>query len=80
MKPNFVRKKKRKVHGPTFWDQEYTNPTHLKLSDKESQDLAKFTRWVIRRDRGDVLARRRVCSMPGAETDEISSTSLTNLT
>ncbi len=56
MKPNFVRKKKRKVHGPTFWDQEYTNPSHLKLSDKESADLAKFTRWVIRRERGDVLA------------------------
>jgi SAM-dependent methyltransferase len=56
MKPNFVRKKKRKVHGATFWDQEYTNPEHLKLSDKESQDLAKFTRWIIRRDRGDLLA------------------------
>jgi SAM-dependent methyltransferase len=57
MKPNFIRKKKRKVHGATFWDQEYTNPEHLKLSDKESQDLAKFTRWVIRRDRGDILAK-----------------------
>ena len=56
MKPNFVKKKKRKVHGPTFWDKEYTNPEHLKLSDKESQDLAKFTRWIIRRDRGDILA------------------------
>lgn len=56
MKPNFVRKKKRKVHGATFWDQEYTNPEHLKLSDKESQDLAKFTRWIIRRERGDLLA------------------------
>lgn len=56
MKPNFTRKKKRKVHGATFWDQEYTNPEHLKLSDKESEDLAKFTRWVIRRNRGDVLA------------------------
>jgi SAM-dependent methyltransferase len=56
MKPNFVRKKKRKVHGATFWDQEYTNPEHLKLSDKESQDLAKFTRWIIRRNRGDILA------------------------
>lgn len=56
MKPNFVRKKKRKVHGATFWDHEYTNPTHLKLSDKESADLAKFTRWVIRRGREDLLA------------------------
>ena len=58
MKPNFVRKKKRKVHGATFWDQEYTNPEHLKLSTAESADLAKFTRWVIRRGRGDVLAQQ----------------------
>ncbi len=58
MKPNFVKKKKRKIHGPTFWDQEYTNPSHLKLSDKESEDLAKFTRWIIRRQRGDVLAEQ----------------------
>jgi ubiquinone/menaquinone biosynthesis C-methylase UbiE len=55
-KPNFVRKKKRKVHGATFWDREYTNPEHLKLSSSESQDLAKFTRWLIRRNRGDLLA------------------------
>lgn len=55
MKPNFTRKKKRKVHGATFWDREYTNPEHLKLSENESEDLAKFTRWVIRRDRTDVL-------------------------
>ncbi len=57
MKPNFVRKKKRKVHGATFWDKEYTNPEHLKLSTNESEDLAKFTRWVIRRERGDILAQ-----------------------
>jgi SAM-dependent methyltransferase len=55
MKPNFTRKKKRKVHGATFWDQEYTNPEHLKLSDKESEDLAKFTRWLARRERTDLL-------------------------
>lgn len=55
MKPNFVRKKKRQVHGATFWDQEYTNPKHLKLSSKESEDLAKFTRWLIRRERQDLL-------------------------
>jgi SAM-dependent methyltransferase len=48
MKPNFVRKKKRKVHGATFWDREYTNPEHLKLSDNVSEDLAKFTRWLGR--------------------------------
>jgi SAM-dependent methyltransferase len=54
-KPNFVRKKKRKVHGAAFWDQEYTNPTHLKLSINESEDLAKFTRWMQRRERADLL-------------------------
>lgn len=58
IKPNFTRKKKRKVHGATFWDREYTNPEHLKLSENESEDLAKFTRWIIRRDRGDILAQQ----------------------
>ena len=56
MKPNFVRKKKRKVHGATFWDKEYTNPEHLKLSENESEDLAKFTRWIARREREDILS------------------------
>lgn len=55
-KPNFVRKKKRQVHGAAFWDQEYTNPQHLKLSTNESEDLAKFTRWAIRRKRTDLLS------------------------
>ncbi len=45
VKPNFTKKKKRKVHGATFWDREYTNPEHLKLSANHSEDLAKFTRW-----------------------------------
>ncbi len=58
-KPNFVRKKKRRVHGATFWDSEYTNPSHLKLSTAESGDLAKFTRWLGRQDRPDILAPRR---------------------
>ena len=51
MKPNFKRKQKRRVHGATFWDAEYTNPRHLKLSETESSDLAKFMRWVARQDR-----------------------------
>jgi len=55
-KPNFVRKKKRKQHGETFWDSEYKNPTHLKLSTNPSEDLEKFTRWVIRRKREDILS------------------------
>lgn len=54
-KPNFTRKKKRKQHGEAFWDAEYKNPTHLKLSTNPSEDLEKFTRWVIRRKREDVL-------------------------
>ena len=54
-KPNFTPRKKRKIHGATFWDQEYTTPAHLKLSTRESADLAKFTRWLTRRGRTDLL-------------------------
>jgi SAM-dependent methyltransferase len=56
IKPNFTRKKKRKVHGAAFWDREYTNPEHLKLSENVSEDLAKFTRWLIRREREDIIS------------------------
>lgn len=55
VKPNFKPKKKRKVHGPAFWDKEYTNPEHLKLSTNASEDLTKFTRWIIRQKREDIL-------------------------
>jgi ubiquinone/menaquinone biosynthesis C-methylase UbiE len=54
-KPNFVKKKKRKVHGAAFWDREYTDPQHLKLSTVESADLTKFTRFAIRQKRGDIF-------------------------
>lgn len=54
-KPNFTPKKKRKAHGATFWDREYTNPEHLKLSTVESADLTKFTRFAIRQKRGDIF-------------------------
>lgn len=47
-KPNFTRHKKKKKHGATFWDQEYTNPAHLKLSENVSADLEKFIRWYNR--------------------------------
>ncbi len=57
MKPNFVRKKKRQRHGATFWDDEYTNPQHLKLSTNPSEDLEKFTRWLVRRKREDVISQ-----------------------
>lgn len=56
MKPNFTKKKKRKVHGATFWDREYTNPEHLKLSIVESGDLVKFTRWLERQTNDTTLA------------------------
>lgn len=44
----FIRKQKRKQHGTTFWDSEYTNASHLKLSTEQSEDLEKFTRWLAR--------------------------------
>lgn len=31
-----------------FWDKEYKSPKHLTLSDEPSEDLEKFTRWLIR--------------------------------
>ncbi len=45
----FIRKLKRKKHGATFWDSEYSSGgEHLALSDEESEDFAKFTRWLSR--------------------------------
>jgi len=52
----FIRKQKKKTHGTTFWDKEYKTADHLKLSSDHSEDLEKFTRYVIRQKRGDVLA------------------------
>ncbi len=51
----FIRKQKKKAHGTTFWDNEYKNADHLKLSTDHSEDLEKFTRYVIRLKRGDIL-------------------------
>jgi SAM-dependent methyltransferase len=51
----FIRKQKRKKHGVTFWDHEYKHAEHLKLSTEESEDLAKFTRWLPRAKRDDIL-------------------------
>lgn len=31
-----------------FWDTQYKNPTHLELSDEPSEDLEKFTRYLVR--------------------------------
>jgi len=45
----FIRKQKRKKHGTTFWDSEYNSGgEHLALSNEESEDLAKFVRWLAR--------------------------------
>lgn len=55
-KPNFTKKKKRVAHGASFWDKEYKNPEHLKLSTNQSEDLEKFTRFVVRQKRTDVLS------------------------
>lgn len=54
-KPNFTHKKKRKQHGATFWDNEYKNPGHLKLSENVSTDLEKFTRFVFRLKENNIL-------------------------
>ncbi|MAZ30398.1 hypothetical protein CL655_03930 [bacterium] len=44
----FKRKIKRKRHGASFWDHEYTEGGHLKLSDEAAEDLKKFCRWLAR--------------------------------
>ena len=56
MKPNFTPKKKRTRGGVAFWDHEYTHAEHLALSERESGDLAKFCRWLVRRNRTDILS------------------------
>jgi SAM-dependent methyltransferase len=44
----FIRKQKKKQHGANFWDREYIEGGNLKLSTEESEDLAKFIRWLGR--------------------------------
>lgn len=48
-------KKKRARHGTAFWDQEYQNPEHLKLSEEAGGDLMKFCRWLERETKRTVL-------------------------
>jgi len=50
-----VKNHKRKAHGTTFWDQEYTKPEHLALSTEASEDLEKFTRWLERQSKRTLL-------------------------
>jgi len=44
----FIRKQKKKQHGAAFWDSEYKDAKHLALSTVHSEDLEKFTRWILR--------------------------------
>jgi SAM-dependent methyltransferase len=48
MKPNFVRKNKRRRRGAAFWDREYAHPEYLSLSDAPSEEIKKFTHWLAR--------------------------------
>lgn len=50
----FKRKPKRRQHGATFWDTEYTGGGHLKLSNAPAEDFLKFLRW-LERDTGRTL-------------------------
>ncbi len=34
--------------GNDFWNKQYSNATHLALSDEPSEDLVKFTRYLVR--------------------------------
>jgi SAM-dependent methyltransferase len=43
-----VKNHKKKRHGTSFWDSEYTKPEHLALSTEASEDLEKFLRWMER--------------------------------
>ena len=38
-----------------FWNQQYKKPTHLALSDVQSEDLEKFTRYLVREHRKKFL-------------------------
>lgn len=51
----FKRKIKRKVGGASFWDKEYAEGGHLKLSDDAGEDLKKFTRWLERQTGRELL-------------------------
>lgn len=40
--------KKTPTRNKNFWNDQYKKPTHLTLSDEASEDLEKFTRYLIR--------------------------------
>ncbi len=52
-KKNFKPKNKKKhslKKGKEFWNDEYSNKDHLKISDNPSSDMIKFYRWLDRYD------------------------------
>lgn len=51
----FIRKQKRRTHGTNFWDTEYTEGGHLKLSEAPAGDLLKFCRWLQRQTDREIL-------------------------
>lgn len=51
----FIRKLKRRTHGTNFWDTEYMQGGHLKLSEAPAGDLMKFCRWLERQTGRELL-------------------------
>ena len=49
------RWKRKRRGGKNFWDHEYKSGDHLALSMKPSEDLEKFTRWLIRKEKNTTL-------------------------
>ncbi len=47
--------KKRKRTGQAFWNEEYKEAGHFALSETQSEDLEKFTRWLSREYGNSVL-------------------------
>ena len=43
-----MKHRKGKAGGAAFWDREYKEGAHLSLSENESEDLVKFTRFLER--------------------------------
>jgi SAM-dependent methyltransferase len=50
----YAHMKNKKRSSKSFWESEYRDGGHLKLSMNPSEDLEKFTRWLIR-ERGHAL-------------------------
>ncbi len=56
MKKNFRHyKREGKKPGVSFWNKEYKYAQNLALSDNPSEDLIKFTRWLVRESGHSVL-------------------------